>query len=369
MEKIERVLHVLGRLDRGGAETMVMNLYRNIDRSKIQFDFIIHTDDECDYTSEILQLGGRIYSISKYNVKNHIKYKKEWSDFFYKHPEYKIIHGHVRSTAAIYLKIAKKYKLTTISHSHNISSGNGIKAIVKNILQYPIRYIADYFFACSNQAGIWLFGKKVCRKSNFFIVNNSIDSKRFMYNKKVRSQKRLELGLENNFVIGHIGRFHPQKNHTFLIDIFKHVIIRKADAKLLLIGDGELFDYINNKVSMLGLQKNVVFIRRSDNISELLQAVDVFVFPSLYEGLGMVAIEAQAAGLPTIVSDSIPEEAFITNLIKKINLSLSEEKWAEEILKYSSKGERNNMYEEICNKGYDINNTAKWLESFYMKGR
>jgi len=175
-----RVLQVFAQMNRHGSESMIMSMYRNIDRSKVQFDFIVHTTDKCDYDEEIESLGGRIYSIPRYTGTNHFLYKKAWHNFLKQHSDYKIIHGHIRSTASIYLKIAKKYGLITIAHSHNTSSGAGFSAIVKNIYQYPIRYIVDYLFACSKSAGTWLFGERACRKDNFFILNNAIDTKKFI---------------------------------------------------------------------------------------------------------------------------------------------------------------------------------------------
>ena len=210
-----RIIQVFAQMNRGGAETMIMNLYRMIERSQIQFDFIVHTNEECAYDNEIRSLGGRIYRVPRYNGKNHFEYIKSWNKFFKTHPNYKIIHGHVRSTASIYLKIAKKFGLVTIAHSHSTSSGTGFSSIVKNILQYPIRNIADYLFACSEQSGEWLFGKNASKRNNFVILKNSIDVKKFVFNERVRFEKRKELKIDDKFVIGHIGRFIPSKNHKF----------------------------------------------------------------------------------------------------------------------------------------------------------
>ena len=170
-----RILHVLGALNRGGAETMVMNIYRNIDRNRVQFDFIVHTNEKCDYNDEIINLGGKIYSMPRYNGKNHIKYKKAWNNFFKRHIEYKIVHGHMRSTAAIYLSIGKKHGLKTIAHSHSTASrGNKFEKLVKNVLQIPLRYTANYLFACSEEAGKWLFGKKAIKKDTDFEKNQHL---------------------------------------------------------------------------------------------------------------------------------------------------------------------------------------------------
>lgn len=361
-----RILHVFGRLDRGGAETMVMNLYRNIDRNNVQFDFIIHTEDKCDYEDEIKLLGGKIYRIPRYTGKNHFQYKKVWNAFFQNHSEYKIIHGHVRSTAAIYLRIAKKYGLITIAHSHSTSSGIGFSAIIKNILQYPVRYIADYLFACSNESGEWLFGKKACRNDNFFILNNAIDVKKFEFNEHTRARKRKELQIEKKFVIGHVGRFIKAKNHVFLIDIFKAVHDRNKDSVLLIVGDGELRQSIAKKVTEIGLNDSVIFTGIRNDIPELLQVMDVFVFPSLFEGLPVTLIEAQASGLPCVVSHTITREVMITPFIQFVSLKKSEDEWADII--YSMKYiKRECAHQYITNSGFNITDTSHKLTDFYLE--
>lgn len=361
-----RVLHVLGGLNRGGAETMVMNLYRNIDRSKVQFDFIVHTEDKCDYDDEIKSLGGRIYNIPKYTGKNHLHYKKAWSSFFEENPKYKIIHGHVRSTATIYLKVAKKYGLTTIAHSHNTSSGKGVSAIVKNILQHQIRYTAKFMFACSKTAGIWLFGYKACQKDNFYILNNAIDAEKFIYDEKKRMEKRKELQVEDKFIIGHMGRFHTQKNHNFLVDIFKQVHESEPNTVLMLVGEGDLRGSIEKKVNDLGLGNSVIFTGVRADIAELLQVMDVFVFPSLYEGLPLTVVEAQAAGLPCLISDKITAEVKIMDILTNISLEESVQSWAKKVLSYLNSFERKNTYLEIVKAGYDIKGTVNWLQEFYI---
>ncbi|KIO68278.1 hypothetical protein B4064_1768 [Caldibacillus thermoamylovorans] len=367
MKKPIRVLQVFARMDRGGAETMIMNLYRKIDRSKVQFDFIVHTNDKCAYDDEIRMLGGRIFRIPKYTGSNHMTYMKSWMNFIKSHPEYRIIHGHVRSTASIYLRIAKKFGLITIAHSHNTSSGKGISAIVKNVLQYPIKYIADYMFSCSIEAGKWLFGKNVTKKDNFYILCNAIDLKKFSYNKTIRDKLRKDLKIQDKFVLGHVGRFHAQKNHSFIIDIFKEVYDRNQNSVLLLVGDGELRTSIENKIKKFKLEDNVIFTGVRTDIPELLQAMDVFLFPSLYEGLPVTLVEAQASGLVCIVSDNITNEINLTELVVPTSLNSSSEYWANIVLKYNNDYKRKNTYEKIKNNGYDINQTVKWLESFYLK--
>lgn len=368
MERPVRILHVLGTLNRGGAETMVMNLYRNINRSKIQFDFVKHTTEKCDYDEEIYKLGGRIFSISRYKGKNHFIYKKEWQKLFTDNHDYKIIHGHMRSTAAIYLKIAKKYGLITIAHSHSTASrGNRIQILIKNIMQYPIRYIADYLFACSNEAGKWLFGKKAVKKNNYRILKNAIDIKKFSYNNDIRNEIRKKLNIENKFVIGHVGSFTYPKNHKFLINVFQQVVRKNKNAMLLLIGDGEKRKSIEKQIYELGIQDNVILTGVISNVNDYMQAMDVFVFPSKYEGLGLVIIEAQAAGLQCIVSDSIPEEVYITEYVHQVGLRDLHKKWINEIFKYNICYGRKNTYENIKRNGYDICCMSKKLEKFYLE--
>lgn len=219
-----RILHAFGGLNRGGAETMVMNIYRNIDRTKVQFDFVKHTIKKCDYDDEIIKLGGKIYCVPRYTVKNHIAYKKVWYNLLKEHPEYKILHGHIISTASIYLNIAKKNGLITIAHSHSTSSrGNKIERFIKKIIQYPIRNVADYFYACSEDAGKWLFGRKSTQKNNYIIINNSIDVSSFRYDETKRHEIRQNFNIEDKFVIGHIGSFTYPKNHKFLINVFYEI--------------------------------------------------------------------------------------------------------------------------------------------------
>jgi glycosyltransferase involved in cell wall biosynthesis len=362
-----RVLQVFARMDRGGAETMIMNLYRNMNRSEIQFDFVVHTNDHCSFDDEIKELGGKIYRIPAYQGRNHLSYKKSWEDFFKAHPEYKIIHGHVRSTASIYLKIAKKYELVTIAHSHSTSSGTGLPALIKNTLQYPIRYIGNYLFACSQAAGIWLFGKKACKKENFYILNNAIDTSKYIFNETLRRDKRKEFQIQEKFVIGHIGRFSSPKNHVFLIDIFKAIHDKESNSVLMLVGDGELRRKIENKVADLGLTDSVIFTGLRQDIPELLQAMDVILFPSLYEGLPVTIVEAQASGIKCVLSDTITKEVVCDDhLVSFMSLKSQVNDWADQVLEYSNGYTRGNGEYQIIKSGYDIHQTCALLQKFYL---
>jgi|SRR5690554_89816 len=364
MDNPIRVLHVFASLDRGGAEAMIMNLYRNIDRSKVQFDFVVN---KSDYTyaheKEIRLLGGKVFYLPRYTITNHIKYKKSWQTLLREHPEWKIVHGHHTTPAFIYLKIAKQFNRTTIAHSHTAGFDRTIKSKMKVLMRVQVKNIADYLFACSKKAALWMYGNKHHYAK---VIKNSIDAKLFIYNKDNRYKKRKELKLNNKFVIGHIGRFQKQKNHDFIIEIFKEILKRNSNALLLLIGNGELMDKIKNKISDLGIKENVIIIGSRSDVPELLHAMDVFLMPSIYEGLPVTVIEAQASGLKCIISDNITQEVKITNNVEFISLNQSPEYWVKEVMKYDNGYERENMYKKICESGYDVKDNAKKLEEFYL---
>lgn len=367
-----RILHVLGRLDRGGAEAMVMNLYRCMDRSRIQFDFILHTQDECAYSEEVRSLGGRIFSVPAFSMGTAAGYRKAWKALFQEHPEWKILHSHVRSTASLYLPIARKSGLKTIIHSHNTASGSGISALVKTMLQYPLRYQADFLFACSEAARKWLYGEKACQSKRFYLLKNAIDTERFVFREEIREKKRKELGIsEKAFVIGHIGRFEEQKNHKFLLDIYEALQIyvnEERECVLLLIGEGKLEEAVRQQAEHKNM-KNVRFLGSRADVSELLSAMDCFLFPSLFEGLPVTLIEAQAAGLPVIASDTITKEVAITPLVQMLSLEQGTEEWAEQVMRAGKTEARKQISDsalrQICEAGYDTAQTAKWLAEFY----
>lgn len=363
-----RVLQVFAQMNRGGAEAMIMNLYRNIDRSKVQFDFVVHTEEKCAFDDEIKNLGGRIYRVPRYTGKNHFSYKKEWEIFFENHPEYKVVHGHVRSTAAIYLRIAKKIGRKTVAHSHSTASrGNKIQQYIKNTMQFSIRYIADYMFACSYDSGKWLFGRNFDKKSNYKIINNAIDSEIYKFDEIKRNKMRELLNVEKSFVIGHIGSFSEPKNHQFIIEVFYEVVKKQKNSVLLLVGDGRLRRYVEEKAKKLNLYDNIIFAGIRSDIPDLLQAMDVFLFPSIYEGLPVTLIEAQASGIKCFISDTITQEVKITEEVEFISLKKPSDYWAKIILEYYKGYSRKNTFSLICKSGYDVEENAKWLENFYLR--
>ena len=360
-----RVLQVLGGLDRGGAETLVMNIYRNIDRTQLQFVFGVHTKVQGAYSNEILDFGVIVYDCPRYIGKNHFSYIRWWNAFFKEHTEYGIVHGHVRSTAAIYLKIAKKYHRFTIAHSHSTSSGKGISAIVKNMMQLGIRKTADYFLGCSQVANEWLFGKKVANDfKRCSVLKNGVDLTKYKFAPNLRNRLRNDLKIDKSFVVGTVGRIETPKNPMFIINVFYEVLKSVPQARLLWVGDGTLVEAVKEKIVHLNIENKVLLVGSRDNVADYLQAMDVFLFPSLWEGLGMSLIEAQATGLPCLCSDAIPDEARVTDLLIKMSLSESIEEWANKCLSIVQK-ERKDQTDKIKEANYDIRQVVEQLRGVY----
>ena len=362
-----RVLHVLGGLDRGGAETMVMNLYRAIDRTQIQFDFIVHNEKKQAYTDEILSLGGKIFHFPTFNGLNYFKMKNLWKIFFHDHPEYKILHSHIRSYASLYLPIAKKAGLKTIIHSHSTSNGNGLSSVVKRIMQYPLRWQADYFFGCSKEAGTWLFGSKVVNSPKFHILQNAIDTELYKFNPEIRKEYRKKLGLGDQKTFIHVGRFLPAKNHPFLLNVFAEIHKVDSNTVLLLAGDGELRAEIEKQITFLNLQNDVILLGSRSDVPKLLQVADCFLFPSVWEGFGMVAIEAQAACLPCICSEAIPRSVKVTEQCVFLPTD-SALKWAEQALLWAKRNDSSMIsIQSVVEHGFDIKESSERLVAFYQK--
>ncbi len=354
-----RILHVVTYMGRGGLETMIMNYYRNMDRSKVQFDFLVHREEKADYDEEILSLGGRIYRLPRLNPWSK-KYLKKLDCFFKEHKEYKIVHSHLDCMAGIPLKYAKKNGIPArIAHAHSSSQTKDFKYPLKLIFKRNIPKCATNMFACGEEAGKWMFSG-----ADFQVLNNAIDAEKFVYAEKRADYVKNKLGIQDKFIVGHVGRFAPPKNHEFLIDIFYEIQKVEEDSILLLIGKGELYSKIKEKVQKLGLEDGVRFMGQQSNISALMQAMDAFVFPSIYEGLPVTMVEAQAAGLPCFISDKVPIECKKTNLVKQISLTDGAKVWSGQILKVKEH-KKENTYDEIVKAHFDIKENAKWLQEFY----
>lgn len=364
-----RILHSVSNMDRAGVETMLMNYYRYMDRDKIQFDFLCNKKKPGAYNDEIKKMGGRIYVTPGYNPLYYKQYFSYMRKLFREHPEYKIVHAHNGALSYYALKAAKSAGIPIrIAHSHNTKINFDFKWPMKAYCRIKLKYAANCLYGCSKLAVGFYFGKNVLKKKTYSIIHNAIEVEKFLYDSVIREKIHKQYNLTDKIVIGHIGRFMYQKNHTFLIDIFEQIAKKEEKAVLLLAGDGELMEKIKDKVHVLGLDEKVIFTGNISNVNELYQAMDVFVLPSLYEGLPVVGIEAQTAGLPCVFSNTITEEVAITKNVKFVDLKKNSSEWAKEITKFLKQaGDRKNMYEEITSQGYNIKIEAKKLQEKYLE--
>lgn len=356
-----RVLHIVTHMNRGGLETMIMNYYRHVDRNQIQFDFLVHRENEADYDKEILSMGGRIYHLPPLNPLNPI-YLHSLDNFFSEHKEYRIVHCHLDCMAGVPLKYAKQHGVpVTIAHSHNSNQTKDAKYILKLLYKRNIVKYANRLFACGQDAGKWMY-----RTDNFIVLNNAIDAADYSYNETIAKRVRDDLGIPaDTLVVGHVGRFSPQKNHRFIIHIFAELLKKRAGAVLLLVGEGVLRAEMEKLAEELEIRDNVIFTGLRSDVSKLLQAMDVFLFPSLYEGLPVSVIEAQAAGLPCLISNKVPNECQKTDLVWQIPLEDNWDTWRDAVLT-AAKIPRKNTLNEIKAAGFDIQENALWLQDFYL---
>ncbi len=374
MECLKRVLHVVVNMNRGGAETLIMNIYRNIDRTKIQFDFLVHKK-EGDYEAEISKLGGKIFRIPYVTDVGHFAYYKALRNFFAEHTEYKIVHSHMDCMSGLVMKAAKKSDIPMrISHSHNTKSeGNVFVKVYKKYIGIKILKNATHLLACSEQAAKWLFGKK---SINAILIRNGVDAELFRFNAEARKKKRLDLQAElksnicvndDTIIVGHLGRFCHQKNHSFLIDVFNYIHKNNNNSLLLLVGDGTLQKAIKEKVNRLTIENAVLFLGVRSDVSELLQVMDALLFPSFHEGLPVSIIEAQASGLHCVVSDCVSKEVDIgCGLVSYLNLKEKISCWAAEVTKLYKREEDTIAY--LNKSGYNISATTQDIQKLYDSG-
>ena len=349
-------------MDRGGLESMLMNYYRHIDREKIQFDFLVHRQERAAFDDEIEALGGRIYRLPRL-VPWSKSYLSALNRFFDEHTGYKVVHVHQDCLSSVILKAAKQHDVPVrIAHSHSANQDKNLKYPIKLWYKRSIPEYATNLFACGKDAGDWMFGG-----ASYQIINNAIDVAAYTYGSTKRQEMRRQIGLENEFTIGHVGRFNQPKNHPFLLDIFTSLLKKEPDAVLLLVGGGEGMPKIQAKAQELGIAERVRFLGVRSDVADLMQAMDVFVFPSLYEGLPVTMVEAQASGLPCIISDKVPPECILTEgLVNIMPLSASPEAWAEKILAMRAVL-RTDRRDEIAAHGFDITTEAVKLQEFYIK--
>ena len=367
MSDVVRVLHALGGMNRGGQETFIMNVYRSINREKLQFDFLLNNPRKCDYEDEIISLGGTIHRVPR-RYPNYLLHLKCLNTFFKNNTQYNIVHQHTNSCSAISTLIcAKKHGFKRIIiHSHNSRPDAGFGTKIFDYLYKPrIKKYATHYFACSELAASNLFSKYV-KKNEVIIIKNAIDTDVYRKNDVKRKKKRIAMKVDEKFVIGHIGRFSSVKNHSFIIEVFRVIHAKNPDVFLLIVGEGELRTAIEEKVDLLGLKDSVIFTGVRSDVPDLLRTMDVFLLPSLYEGLPVTLVEAQASGLPCVVSDVVTKEVAITDLIEFIPLSESAAYWADRLMVYTEGYERRDTQKAIKQAGFDIKDVASWLEEFYL---
>lgn len=396
MSETIRVLHVLGGVGLGGAESRIMDLYRQMDRSEIQFDFLIHSNavnymhshavnhkhdgfaeavgDNLPgrkpefYDEEIHRLGGHIYVLPKFKAYNYFTYRRAVKSFFARHREFQVVQGHMTSTAGIYLPVAHKYGVPiTVAHSRNAGVEKGPKGAATKFFRRNLIQKADYCFACSRLAGEDVFGRDAMRQGKVKIIHNAVDVDRFTYDPRKREKVREELGLGEELTLGHVGRFNYQKNHPYLIDIFAALCEKRTDVVLLLLGEGPDQEGIREKCRMLGIDSKVRFLGNQKHPEDYYQAMDFFLLPSFFEGLPGVLVEAQAAGLKCLVSDTVTREAQATELVTYLSIECPAGEWAGRILAEAGY-KRQDTCQTMRNAGFDVKTQAEGYRLFYQKG-
>lgn len=369
-----RILHILGNTQLGGAESRIMDLYRHMDRSVVQFDFVVHSKEEGYFNEEIRKLGGRIFRVPRFRVLNYFSYCRAWKKLLQEHrdadgrSEFHMIQGHMTSTAAIYLPIARKCGIeTTIAHARSAGVDKGLKGILTRFLRRNLSKKADYLFTCSELAGISVFGKKAVEQGRTRFLPNAIDCQKFAPDPLVREKIRRELGIEKCYVIGHVGRFHYAKNHEYLLRVFAELVKRKTrDYVLLLLGEGSGMEDIRILSRELGIGDKVYFLGNKSNVNDYYQAMDYFVYPSRFEGMPGTIVEAQTAGLRCLMSDTICKEVIATELVTTRSIREDPGLWADEIEQHLQY-QRSSRVDEMKELGFDVHGQAVLMTDFYTK--
>ena len=388
MGEAVRVLHVLGNTNLGGAESRIMDLYRHTDRNRVQFDFLVHSGEEGFYEKEIRELGGRIFRVPRFRIYNYFSYRKALKEFFQKHHEFALVQGHMTSTAAIYLPIAKKAGVKkTAAHARSAGVDKGLKGIMTRFLRRNLADKADYLFTCSELAGISVYGEKAVREGKTIFIPNAIDCAGFTFDPIKREKMREELGLTDALIIGHVGRFHYAKNHEYLLRVFAELCRMSAGAggstaetgadqnyHLILLGEGPLMEDTRKLAEELGVADRVHFLGNHKNIADYYQIMDYFVYPSRYEGMPGTIVEAQASGLPCLMSDAICREVIATELVETMSIEKEPKVWAEELQRridaLVSKQENREKYAaKMAAAGFDVHAQAERMMRFYESGR
>lgn len=367
-----RILHVFGKTDLGGAESRIMDLYRHIDRERIQFDFLVHTREEGFFDKEIKELGGHIYRVPRFCIYNYFEYRQKLNEFFSENNYFKLVQGHMTSTAAIYLPIAKKAGIpVTVAHARSAGVDKGIKGKITRFMRRNLSKKADYLFTCSRLAGISVFGKKAVEEGKTIFIPNAIECEEFAYDEAKRQEIRSELGLADKYIVGHVGRFHYAKNHEYLLRVFAALCKKEKAGRnlaLLLLGEGPGMEPAKLLAEELGIKDKVYFAGNKANVADFYQAMDYFVYPSRFEGLPGTVIEAQVSGLRCLISDSICEEVSVTELVKTMSIQADPAEWASYIAD-TMRYERRSYAKEMQEADFDVSMQTEKMMKFYETGK
>ena len=361
-------MHSVSNMDRAGIETMLMNYYRHIDRNKVQFDFLCNKTKPGAYDEEIKKMGGRIFHSPGLNPLKFFKYKKNVIEIFENNPEIKIMHSHNGALAYQSLYAAYKFGIKNrICHAHATTIDVNLKLPLKLMYKTQLKKVANKYWGCGKNSISFYFGKSIIKSDKYMVLHNAIEEDRFIFNKDIRKKIRKQYNLEDKIVIGNVARFMKQKNHKFTLDLMSQIVKKNPNAVLILLGDGELIDQMKEKARSLKIDNNVLFLGNVNNTNEMYQAMDVFILPSLFEGLPVVGIEAQAAGLKCVMSNRVTKEVDITGNVIYLDLKKNSlDEWADTILNNASY-DRKNMKNIIVDAGYSIKTEAKKLQEIYEK--
>jgi len=365
-----KVLNVIGKRPKGGIGTFLINMNKVFNKDEFQLDYLINSSDfshEHSFDKTMMDLESNVFILPELKIANTAEYLAALTRFYKKY-NYDIIHIHTPNIAVFNYFVAKKNNMNNfILHSHNTKFADKKLNSYRNyLLMKPLKYLNFNKVACSMKASEFLFKRSKVDNGNVFIAKNAIDTEKYYYDIKKRERLRKEHDVSNNFVLGHVGNFYNQKNHSFLIDIFYEVSLVDEEAVLFLIGTGPLENVIKDKVERLKLQSKVYFLGRRDDVEDLYQVFDIFLLPSKFEGLPLVAVEAQATGLPLIVSDTITEEIKATSNVSFLNINKSPKLWMNKIIK-KKQFKRRNTSREIIDSGYRSIDAGKQLEEFYKE--
>lgn len=363
-----RVLHSVSNMDRAGIETMLMNYYRHMDRSRVQFDFLCNKKKPGDYDGEIRAMGGRIFRSPGLNPLRYPQYLRYMQRLFRQYPEYRIVEAHNGAFGVYALYAARRSGVPVrIFHAHGAGLTRDKKLPLKLVCRALLPYQLNRRFTCGAAAARCYFGEAAARAGAYELIPNAIEPERFAYNGEVRARLRAEHGLTEKHVVGHVGRFAAQKNHRFLLEVFAALAKTDDRAQLVLLGEGELMERVRAQAEALGLAGRVDFLGSVSNTHEWYQAFDCLVLPSLWEGLPVVGVEAQAADLPCVFSGSVTREAALTERARFISLDAPVTAWAEALRGALAETGRRDRSRLIAEKRYDIRTEAVRLQELYLR--